>query len=117
MESFEHLRKLKDGWLEGEGIAPNNNGLDWLAEKLRINYPHNFPRIYSYPTSEGGVSLEWQINPYDIELEVNLKTHQGEYNSFNVILVKFLATSQFTKFNQKSNTRNLTTCFFYKIIY
>ena len=56
MSNLDHLRVLKDGWLNGDGLAPSKEGLDWL-ERILVYHLQITP--YIYPTYEGGVSLEW----------------------------------------------------------
>lgn len=53
------LRALKDGWLDGEGLAPPSYGLDWFDAAFARFYPADAPRPYVYPMPDGGVQLEW----------------------------------------------------------
>lgn len=81
---LKELRNLKDGWLEGKGIAPNHNELDWLAREFEHNYSDELPLPYVYPTEEGGIVLEWMIIPNDVSLEIDLRKHHGEWHCFNM---------------------------------
>ena len=75
---LRELSGLKNGWLDGEGVAPSPDGLKWLqdvwstqGERLAL------PAPYLYPTLGGGLSLEWD-HPAAISLEVNLSTRLGD---------------------------------------
>ena len=82
---LDELRLLEDGWLFGnDGKAPCKKGLDWLEEAFRLYYTGKAPPPYLYPTSWGGISAEWDIEPFDISLEINLSTKQAEWHSMHV---------------------------------
>ena len=76
---LDELRSLEDGWLEGGGIAPSHEGLDWLVQSFERYYPTDLPRPYLYPTEEGGVQAEWVFGAIDIEVRINLSTRRGAY--------------------------------------
>jgi hypothetical protein len=50
---LEQLKSLKDGWLDGRGIAPSPAGLDWLAGAIEARYPED---LTSRWTSTWGTS-------------------------------------------------------------
>ena len=50
---LDDLRLMKNGWLEGEGLAPPPEGLDWLSQAFDDHYSENLPPPYLYPTEEG----------------------------------------------------------------
>ncbi len=68
MARAEELSLLKDGWMDGEGIAPVKEFLKWLTDYFASSYPEDLPLPCIYPTLDGGVSLEWS-NP---NMEVSL---------------------------------------------
>jgi len=76
---ISELRELKDGWLDGEGMAPSGDGLSWLFELVgKLITFHQAPCPYIYPTPDGGVSLEWDIGgDKEFTIDVNLATHAG----------------------------------------
>ena len=55
---LDDLRLMKNGWLEGNGLAPPHEGLDWLSRAFDDHYPKNLPLPYLYPTEEGGVQAD-----------------------------------------------------------
>ena len=80
---LDRFRNLRGGWLEGGGVAPDHEGLDWLSGVFKRYYPHDLQLPRTYPTAEGGVSLEWSAGKLEIDMEVNLDDHAGEWYVFN----------------------------------
>ncbi|MHB8788313.1 MAG: hypothetical protein ACYDBT_00380 [Desulfobulbaceae bacterium] len=82
---LDELRSLRDGWLDGKGLAPNSNGLDWLSASFDRHYPDELPLPYIYPTAEGGIQAEWSLGSNEISIEVDLATHQGEWHWLDLL--------------------------------
>ncbi|MDD2724198.1 MAG: hypothetical protein PHH59_09295 [Methylovulum sp.] len=80
---LEELAELQDGWLDGKGIAPNGDGLLWLAKEFDVNFSPLLPLPYLYPTAEGGVQAEWSIGNWEASLEVNLDNKRAEWQALN----------------------------------
>ena len=81
---LDSIRKIRDGWLEGGGLAPSPDGLDWLAETFAAHYPDDCPRPYLYPTEDGGVQAEWSLAPWSVSWEINLESRLGEWFALNL---------------------------------
>ncbi len=81
---FEELRTLKNGWLDGQGVAPSTEGLEWLASLLDKDYPDKLPLPYVYPVAEGGVQLEWSLKPREVSLEIEFGSKRGEWHLLNL---------------------------------
>jgi hypothetical protein len=81
---LDELRTLKDGWLDGGGLAPSAKGLDWLATALDEHFPDNLPLPYVYPVAEGGVQLEWPLKPQEVSLEIDFGQKSGEWHVLNI---------------------------------
>ena len=81
---LDELRDLRDGWLEGKGVAPPDAGLDWLAEAFGQHFPDDLPLPFLYPTGQGGVQAEWTIDPHEITLEIDLSSHQAAWHYLNM---------------------------------
>ena len=81
---LDELRKMKDGWLDGEGVAPDREGLEWFETMMEDYYPEDLPLPYIYPTGEGNLQLEWDMENLDVSLEVDLSTHEGELHILNL---------------------------------
>ncbi len=74
---------MEDGWLEGEGVVPSMDCLDWLAATFDRHFPGDLPLPYLYPTPEGGVEAEWSLGSQSIIFEIDLATHRGDWLCFD----------------------------------
>ncbi len=81
---LDELRVLKDGWYDGQGRAPQADGLDWLAKAFNEHYPDHLGLPYLYPVAEGGVRFEWSIERQDVSLEIDLLKRSGDWHSLNL---------------------------------
>jgi hypothetical protein len=81
---LEQISALKNGWLDGKGLAPSKDKLEWLADAFDTNFDSDLPLPYLYPTAEGGVQAEWGLNDWAVTLEINLENEQGEYQALNL---------------------------------
>lgn len=77
---LEELRGLRDGWLDGKGMAPQGPGLDWLTQAFQQHFPEEVQPPYLYPMAEGGVQAEWSLAQHEITLEINLGNHAGDWH-------------------------------------
>ena len=80
---LDELRDMRDGWLEGGGLAPKSNGLDWLSTAFDRYYPDDAPLPYTYPTPEGGISMEWSVENNAGILEIDIDAHSAEWLWFD----------------------------------
>ena len=71
---------IQDGWLDGQGLAPSPEGLDWLTNLFADQYPDSLPFPYVYPVAEGGVQLEWPFAPQDATLEISFEEMAGYWH-------------------------------------
>ena len=78
---LHELRGLNDGWLDGEGVAPSDEGLTWLAEKFDHLYPDDLPLPYLYPTPQGDIQAEWSLGPYQASLTISLDAYRGDWHA------------------------------------
>ena len=76
------LHSMQDGWLDDASKAPSMVGLDWLASSFEHLFPDDLPRPHTFPTPEGGIEMEWSLDPYSIILEIDLDTHKGSWLRF-----------------------------------
>ncbi len=79
LSRLDDLRGMQDGWYEGEGVAPSDAGLDWLSTTFERHYPDDAPMPYTYPTFEGGISMEWSVENNEAMLEINIDAHSAEW--------------------------------------
>src|SRR5688572_1548389 len=82
--SLEELKSLKDGWLDGSGLAPRSEGLDWLTTAWRRFYAAELQPPHLYPTADGGIRAEWSLGSNEASLEVGLPGHSAQWHSLNL---------------------------------
>lgn len=70
VSAIDALNNLKDGWLEGRGVAPWQLHLEKLSDDLVEKFPLGMEYPVVVPTEDGNVSLEWIKPAARIELEV-----------------------------------------------
>ena len=78
------LLALRDGWLDGDGKAPSEQGIEWLLSVLFDSFPHDAPLPSLYPTEDGDVQAEWRIEQKDISLEIDLEQRRGEWHCLDL---------------------------------
>jgi len=81
---LDALRKLKDGWLDGKGVAPSSQGLDWLTQWFEDNYPSSFPLPHLYPTPEGEIQAEWSLGTTEVTLVIHLRDKQAWWHALDL---------------------------------
>lgn len=81
---LDEFRGLKEGWLDGKGIALPKQGLDWLTLRFAGQYPDDLSLPYLYPTAEGGVQAEWSLADQEISLEIDLGAKKGEWHALDM---------------------------------
>ncbi len=80
---LEEFKNMKNGWFEGDGIAPSPDGLDWLASEFKRQYADDAPSPRLYPTFEGGVQAEWSFGSNAIVLEIDLSERTADWFWFD----------------------------------
>ena len=80
---LDNLRDMEDGWLDGDGLAPSKEGLNWLGDQFDANFPNNLLLPHVFPTLEGGVEMEWSHGRNAIFLEIDLVSHKGDWLWFD----------------------------------
>jgi hypothetical protein len=71
VSAIDDLSNLKEGWLEGHGVALSRPNLERLSDDLVEAFPPGIGYPVVVPTEEGNVSLEWIKPAARVELEVN----------------------------------------------
>ena len=80
------LGMLGDGWLDGEGVAPDADGLAWLNFTLHIQHlDRGLPQPYLYPSQDGSVGCEWSIGRHECEVEIDLKRRAGVWTATDMV--------------------------------
>lgn len=78
VSAIDDLSNLKDGWLEGRGVALSRLNLERLSDYLVESFPFGIDYPAVVPTEEGNVSLEWIRPAARVELEVNFSENRLE---------------------------------------
>ena len=71
------LRRLQNGWRNGEGVAFDTGYLNWLAEVFQKMYPAHAPAPVICPNTYGVVSAEWSFPSSEVSLEIDPETRKG----------------------------------------
>lgn len=77
---LDDLRELRDGWLDGKGRSPADDGLDWLASAFEQSFPEDLPLPHLYPTREGGIQAEWSLGGHEITIDIDLFAKHGTWH-------------------------------------
>lgn len=91
--AIDDLSNLKDGWLEGQGVAPNRMNLEQLSDDLVEVFPPGIGYPAVVPTEDGNVSLEWIKPTSRIELEVNFAENRLELYATDIETDRFIEES------------------------
>ena len=83
-ERIAELKLLKHGWLDGKGIAPSHEGLEWFSGVFDQQFAGDLPPPYLYPTPDGHLRCEWSVNLFELSLEINLKSHLGNWHCLSL---------------------------------
>lgn len=81
---LDEIKLLKAGWLDGKGIAPAHDGLDWLASSFDSHYRDDVPLPYLFPTPEGHMRAEWSLKNWMPSLEIDLSRKRGVWHALNL---------------------------------
>lgn len=90
VSKIDALASLSDGWLEGNGIAPTSNNLNWLANEVAKFFPETLEYPSVAPTEDGHVIFEWIRPRIRIELEVNFSDQRLELYATNLTKEEFV---------------------------
>jgi hypothetical protein len=78
---LDSLCSLQNGWMDGEGIAPDKEKLVDVAIQMIGNYPEKIPFPLVIPTPEGNLLLEWNVRG-DPSVDLNLATMHAQFHAF-----------------------------------
>ena len=81
---LDEFRSLEEGWLEGHGVVPRAEGLDWLDVAFGSRFPDDCAKPRTSATTDGGISMEWSNGRENIELEIDLNARRGEFLLLNL---------------------------------
>lgn len=72
------LKTTRDGWLDGQGLAPRSNDLDQIEGWIRATKPEALPVPHLYPTPSGGTQAEWTFGGIEVSIEFLRDTSRAE---------------------------------------
>jgi len=81
---IEELKRLRDGWLDGKGLAVPPAALDWITTTFEERYPYDLRLPYLFPTPAGRVLAEWSLTPWSLSLEIDPVAINGSWHALNV---------------------------------
>ena len=68
---LEELSLLRDGWLDGRGLAIASDALEVAESFLFKVLDANLPRPGVFPMRDGGIQLEWAAGPEELEVVIS----------------------------------------------
>ena len=74
---LDEFKEVENGWLDGEGIAPSHDGLDWLIGAFRSHFPSEAMPTRCYLARDGRVRMEWFMGSNFMSFQVDLPLHTG----------------------------------------
>lgn len=80
---LEEISLLKDGWLDGEGKAPNTDHLQWVEDVFK-HFPDELPLPLLFPTEEGNIQAEWSEGNSEISALFNFNEKSITIESLNL---------------------------------
>jgi hypothetical protein len=83
LSRIEELLTLKDGWLDGEGKAPDKKGLQAFFELYERFVPKTFIKPAIFPRPDGNIQFEWSSTESEIDVMINLITFESKLHSLN----------------------------------
>ena len=78
---FGALAALENGWLEGQGLAPDKSQLALVEEKFVADYPENLGFPFIVPTPEGNLLFEWDA-PGSPSVDLELASMNAQFHAF-----------------------------------
>lgn len=85
---IDELVLIEDGWLEGEGKAPDSTSLLKFLHLYEQFVPKTFIKPAIFPRPDGNIQFEWSSEEYEIHAVIDLETYESTLHSLNVINMK-----------------------------
>lgn len=80
---FDEISQLQNGWYNGEGLALNSTNFQIIASLFINNYPQCSPIPLIFPTQDGNLLLEWNINGLPT-IDINISQKIASYQAFSL---------------------------------
>lgn len=78
---MDELAQMQDGWFEGQGVAPDDDKLAIVADRLVADYPERLTLPTVVPTQDGNLLLEWTVGGSP-SLDIRLDNLQASFHAF-----------------------------------
>jgi hypothetical protein len=83
-DKIRSFSRMDDAWFgEGDTIPPKD-GLDWLADAFEHRFCTDNPLPNVFPTSWGGVRMEWRVGNQTMLLDIDLSFKTATWLSFDL---------------------------------
>ena len=103
-------RCATQGWYDGTSGTPITTAqvCAFYEQMLDSGVDFRLALIpFVYPTIEGGISFEWDINKHGVSLEINLHTGQGYFHELDFSLPELLFTEDTYDLNKREEWKRL----------
>ena len=81
---IEELKLLRDGWLDGSGVAATASSIDRVGAQFEGRYPDDLRPPYLFLTPEGHLLAEWSLKPWSLMSEIDCHAMIGEWHALNL---------------------------------
>ena len=80
--NLEKLMSLKDGWYDGDGLAPDKDRLEEVWRRLFKSWPDGLSRPCVVPTQEGGLLFSWENMLAQPTVDYDMKTDRAWFHAW-----------------------------------
>lgn len=81
---IDEISKLKDGWLNGEGVKFTSSNLKSLSELITAICSNNdIPSPFIYPHPDNEISLEWSLGTWEVTCLISFSEKLITIDSFD----------------------------------
>ena len=82
---LDELHNLRDGWLNGMGVAIDAVWSKALAKQFEEFFDSELALPHLYPVPEGGILAEWTLGDWSVSLEIQMPSHRAQYQALNLV--------------------------------
>jgi hypothetical protein len=75
------LFQLENGWFDGQGVAPDKQKIEIVAQNIGIHYPETLPMPIIAPTQEGNLLIEWNAEGSP-SVDIDLGKMRASFHAF-----------------------------------
>ncbi|WP_043604220.1 hypothetical protein [Candidatus Protofrankia datiscae] len=71
LQRLAEIERLEPGWTDGEGERVSHGAISVTRDLLRESGRYGIPVPHLYPTPDGGISVEWSIDRWELSIEIS----------------------------------------------